>query len=162
MSEPAPIIDSRSGFAAAIHWGFARAIERGARRIVCVDRDFSIWPLDDAARLDALTAWLRLPQRRLVLLAAHFDEVPRRHPRFVTWRRHFSHAVATHAAPEDLVDALPTLLLDDKGTLVRLVDAVHWRGRVSDDEATARPWRDEIEAVVQRSDPGFPTTTLGL
>ena len=162
MTAPVPIIDSRSGFAAAIQWGFGRAVELGARRIVCVDRDFAIWSLDDAARLESLAAWLRLPQRRLVLLAAHFDEVPRRHPRFVTWRRHFAHAVATLAAPEDLVDALPTLLIDDKGTLVRLVDAVHWRGRASDDEATARPWRDEIDAVVQRSEPSFPTTTLGL
>jgi hypothetical protein len=36
-----PQIDSRAGFAAAVHWGVTRAVDAGARRIVCVDRDFS-------------------------------------------------------------------------------------------------------------------------
>ena len=159
-----PAIDSRAGFASAVRWGFDRAMREGgrSRRIVCVDRDFTIWPLDTPPLLDALGAWLRGGPRQLVLLGAHFDEVPRRHPRFVAWRRHFTHVVFPYAAPEDVAATLPTLLLDDAGTMVRLIDPVHWRGRTSADERTARPWRDEIDALLQRSEAAFPAQSLGL
>lgn len=159
-----PVIDSRSGFAAAVSWGFARAMREGgrSRRIVCVDRNFVDWPLDAPELLALLTSWLKGSQRQLVLLGANFEEMPRRHPRFVGWRRHFAHAVSPYAAPEDLAAQLPTLLLDDDGTLVRLTDPVHWRGRASADERSALPWREQIDAVLQRSEAAFPAQSLGL
>jgi len=159
-----PVIDSRAAFAAAVQWGFARATRDGgrSRRIVCVDRDFANWPLDAPELHARLTAWLKGAQRQLVLLAATYDDVPRRHPRFVGWRRHFAHAVFPFAAPEDQAATLPTLLLDDDGTLVRLIDAVHWRGRASADERSVLPWREQIDAVLQRSETAFPVQSLGL
>ncbi|MCL4697193.1 MAG: hypothetical protein KJ023_09115, partial [Burkholderiaceae bacterium] len=161
----APAIDSQAGFTAAILWGFERAMREGGRtrRIVCVDRDFAQWPLDTPALLDALTAWLkRGAHRQLVLLAATYDEMPRRHPRFVGWRRHFAHVVSPYGAPEDAAATLPTLLLDDDGTLVRLIDPVHWRGRASADERSVLPWREQIDALLQRSEAAFPVQSLGL
>jgi hypothetical protein len=157
-----PVIDSRAGFEAALRWGFEQAAARGARRIVCVDRDFVLWPLEDPALLDGLATWLRRPQRELVLLASTFDEVPRRLPRFTAWRRTWAHAVPGWQAPPDLDTALPTLLLDDSAVMVRLIDALHWRGRASLDAQAARPYRDEIDAVLQRCEPAFPATRLGL
>jgi hypothetical protein len=159
-----PVIDSRAGFIAALRWGFTRAMREGARtrRIVCVDRDFAEWPLDAPELLAELTTWVKRPQRQLVLLAACFDDVPRRHARFVAWRRFFSTAVLPHAAPKDVAAELPGLLLDDEGTLVRLIDPVHWRGRASADARSAQPWREQIDAVLQRSEPAFPVQSLGL
>jgi hypothetical protein len=159
-----PLIDSRSGFTAAIQWGFARTMREGgrSRRIILVDRDFVEWPLNDPGLHDALGAWLRGGQRKLLMLAASFDEVPRRHPRFVTWRRHFAHVVFPYAAPEDVAAVLPTLLLDDEGTLVRLIDPVHWRGRADLDPRSALPWREQIDALLQRSEAAFPVQSLGL
>jgi hypothetical protein len=161
---PPPTIDSRAGFKAAMLWGFTRAMREGgrSRRIICVDRDFADWPLDVPELHAQLNAWLKGAQRQLVLLGASFDEMPRRHPRFVGWRRHFTHAVFPFAAPEDLAAQLPTLLLDDDGTLVRLIDSVHWRGRASADERSAQPWREQIDAVLQRSEAAFPAQSLGL
>jgi len=162
--DPPPVLDSRAGFASAVLWGFRRAMREGGRtrRIVCVDRAFTDWPLDAPELLAQLTAWLRGSQRQLVLLAEHFDEVPRRHPRFVAWRRSFTHAVSPFAAPDDLAGQLPTLLLDDEGTLVRLIDSVHWRGRAVADARQALPWREQIDAVLQRSEAAFPAQSLGL
>ena len=163
--EAPPPVDARAAFASAIDWGFRRAMRDGgrSRRIVCVDRDFALWPLDAPELHDRLTAWLKGgSQRQLVLLAAHYDELPRRFPRFVAWRRWFTHVVQPYTAPDDIAPVLPTLLLDDEGTLVRLIDPVHWRGRASDDEATVLPWREQIDAVLQRSEPGFPAQSLGL
>src|SRR5690606_12488829 len=84
-----PAIHNPASWQAALSWGVATAAAREARRITWVDSDFATWPLDDAALLEALTAWLRLPQRRLVVLAHAYDDMPRRFARFTTWRRKF-------------------------------------------------------------------------
>jgi hypothetical protein len=162
MTQTPPLIDSQASFVAALRWGFEAAIERGARQLLCVDARFEYWPLDDAELLAALTAWLRLPQRRLILLAASFDEVPRRQPRFNSWRRDWSHAMQCWQASEEMAADLPTVLLDDGAVSVRLIDAEHWRGRAELDARSARLWRDRVDVVLQRSAPAFPVNALGL
>lgn len=157
-----PTITSRAEFVAALHWGFAQAMVGGARRIVCVDTDFAEWPLDDAALQARLTNWLRLPQRRLVLLAADFSGVPRRQPRFVAWRASWVHAIEAWSPEEGDAQDLPTLLVDDREVSVQLHDAVHWRGRAEVDARNARVWRDTLDALLQRSQPAFPVNSLGL
>ena len=157
-----PKIDSRSAFGTGLRWGFDTAFARDARRIVCVDRDFAEWPLDDPALLDALAAWLRRPKRRLVLLADHFDAMPRCHPRFVRWRADWSHAIDAFAPPPEDRAELPTLLVDDGPVCVQLLDAVHWRGRCELDARHAQLWRENLDALLQRSVPAFPVSQLGL
>jgi hypothetical protein len=157
-----PAIGSRSEFQAALRWGFDTAIAAGARRIVLADASFADWPLDDPALHAQLTAWLRLPQRRLLLLAAHYDAVPRRHPRFVAWRALWAHAIEARAPAEDEAGDLPTLLVDDGATSVHLRDALRWRGRAEHDPRTAHQWRERIDALLQRSEPAFPVNALGL
>jgi hypothetical protein len=159
---PLPVIDSRSGWRDAVLWGFETAMAQGARRIFAVDPGFAEWPLDDPALLQGLTAWLRLPQRRLVLVAGSFDELPRRCPRFNAWRSPWSHAMEGWQVPEDLARDLPTVLSCDGAVSVQLVDAVHWRGRVALDERRARHWCEEIDVVLQRSERALAVRTLGL
>ena len=162
MNATAPSIDSRESFTSALHWGFDAAIAQGARCITCVDASFEAWPLDDVALLHRLTAWLRLPQRRLVLLAASYAEVPQRLPRFTVWRRDWAHAIeALQPGPEFAAD-LPTLLLDDRSISVHLIDALHWRGRAAADARARLLWQEKIDVVLQRSEPAFAVTTLGL
>lgn len=158
----APAIDSRAGWQAAVHWGIAHAIARGARRLVFVDPDFEHWPLDDTLLLQALTGWLRQPQRRLVLLARRYDEVPRRFPRFNAWRRPFAHAIEAWQVAEDSAPELPVLLLDDGALSLQLIDAQRWRGRAALDRRTATLWRERIDAVVQQCEPALAVNTLGL
>ena len=157
-----PRIDSRESFSAALRWGFDRAFANGARCIICSDPHFEAWPLNDPALLQQLTAWLRLPQRRLVLLAASYDTVPRQLPRFTIWRRDWAHAIqALQPQPEFALD-LPTLLLDDRNISVHLIDPLHWRGRAADDTRTRVLWQEKIDVVLQRTEPAFAVTTLGL
>jgi hypothetical protein len=157
-----PVIDSRLGWHAAGVWGFTTAMTQGARRIVAVDPDFADWPLDDSAVLQGLTDWLRLPQRRLVLLAARFDELPRRCPRFNAWRTPWTHAIEGWQVPDDLARDLPTVLSCDGAVNVQLIDALHWRGRVALDVRRARQWCEEFDVVLQRSDRALAVRTLGL
>jgi hypothetical protein len=162
MNDGGPKIDSGAAFVAALHWGFESAIQGGARCLTCVDAHFEDWPLDDPGLLQRLGAWLRLPQRRLVLLAADYGSVPARHPRFNAWRRDWAHAIQAWQPPEDLAPDLPTLLLDDRCVSVQLIDPLHWRGRASLDPRVARNWQERIDAVMQRSGPAFPVIVLGL
>ena len=157
-----PAIDARSSWLQALRWGFGAAIGAGARRIICVDPDFAHWPLNDATLHGALGAWLRLPQRRLVLLAAHFDELRRQHPRFVVWRRDWVHAVSAFAAPEELAGSLPSRLVCDAQVSVQLFDAVHWRGRADRDPRSAHLLQVETEASLQHASPAMAVNVLGL
>jgi len=157
----ASLISSRAEFATAVQWGVTSAVERGARRLWFADPNFADWPLDDPVLLASLTAWLRLPQRQLWLLAETFDDVVRSKPRFVEWRRSWSHAVQAWS-PHDLPAELPTVVLDDGPVCVVLADRLHWRGRAVVDALEARRQRELIEAVLQRSAVTFPVRSLGL
>jgi hypothetical protein len=97
-----------------------------------------------------------------VLLAADFAEVPRRQPRFVAWRALWAHAIEAWSPAEGDAADLPTRLVDDRAVSVQLHDAVHWRGRAELDVRSARLLRDEIDALLQRSQPAFPVNCLGL
>lgn len=156
-----PTITSRAEFGAAVAWGVQTAVARGARRLWFTDPHLADWPLDDPILLDTLTTWLRLPQRRLVLLAETYDEVLRHKPRFVVWRRHWAHAVEAWT-PQDLPADLPTWLLDDGPVCVAVADRMHWRGRCAVDAREAHLRRQEIDAVLQRSESAFPVNRLGL
>ena len=160
--EPPSALRSRADFHAALRWSLGHAIASRSRRLTWMDPDFAIWPLGDAALLQDLTTWLKLPQRRLVLIAQRFDAVPRLHPRFVTWRRDWSHAIEAWA-PSDGIDVrMPTLAIDDDRLCLRVFDSTHWRGRLSFDEHAVRQWRDEIDALLQRCEAAFPVHHVGL
>lgn len=157
-----PLIRYRSEFEAALHWAVQTSIERQSRRITLVDPDFALWPLDDARLLDALTGWLRLPQRKLVMLARDYEAMPRLHPRFVGWRRDWSHGVEPWLLPQEVQMEMPILLVDDGPVSVHLIDAVHWRGRASLEDRAAHLWRESVDALLQRSESAFPVHQLGL
>jgi hypothetical protein len=157
-----PAINSSASWVAALRWGMETAMAQGARRITWVDTSFASWPLDDLAQLGPLIPWLRLPLRRLVLLAAGYGGVPREHPRFNTWRRPWVHAIDAWQAPPELAAELPSLLLGDDGTVVQLFDAEHWRGRAQVNARTAYNLQQQIDVVLQRAEPAFPVNTLGL
>jgi hypothetical protein len=159
---PQRVIDSRSGFIAAVHEALDRALAQRARRMLWADSDFAEWPLDDPALLQRLTDWLRLPQRQLVLLASDYELLRRRHARFVACYRMWSHVIAAFAPAEDDVAQLPCLLLADRTVLVQLLDKDHWRGWSSAEPASLRLAREQTEALLQRSESAFAVTTLGL
>jgi hypothetical protein len=159
---PLPPIASKADFGAAVLWALQVSVAAGARRIVWVDPDFADWPLDEPALHDALTAWLRLPGRRLVLLADDYGGVPRLQPRFVAWRRSWSHAVEAWTPADGPAGDLPTLAIDDGSVCVHVIDAQRWRGRAVIDARATRLWRDQVDALLQRCETAFPIQTLGL
>jgi peptidyl-tRNA hydrolase len=155
-------ISTRAEFNTALLAALQDAVRAGTRELWLVDPDFADWPLGERATVELLTQWAQAPQRRITLIARHFDEMPRRHPRFVQWRRHWSHFVEARAVADLDPSDVPTLLLAGDGLGVQLLDRVHWRGRWFSDEADWRTWREVVDALLQRSSDAFPATTLGI
>lgn len=155
------LITSRSEFHAAVRSALADAAERGCREMWLCDLDFADWPLGETAVIDTLTRWAQ-SHRKLHVVAQHFDEFPRRHARWVSWRRHWSHIVECRANHELEAGKMPTLLLAPGVATVRLVDPVRYRGSVSHKASDAVDAREAIDAVLQRSEESFPVTNLGL
>ena len=154
-------ITSRSEFHDALRSAFAEAAAKGCRELWLCDPDFADWPLGERAVVESLALWAG-SHRRLVLVAHDFDEVVRRHARWVEWRRAWSHIVQCRSNTELESGALPSVLLASDLLSVSLVDPVRYRGRFSHDASHATRCREMIDAVLQRSEEAFPVTTAGL
>jgi hypothetical protein len=157
---------SRADFQRLLVEALAWAAEAGLRELHAWDASFVDWPLSDARALEALTAWAG-PGRRLHLLALQYDDVVRRHPRFVRWRRDFAHCVTARAVePELRLEAAPESLLlaagADVSLSLRLFDRHLWRGELSLDIAQRQRGLEWFDALAQRSSDSFAPTTLGL
>lgn len=155
-------IDGRTAFADAVRRVLVEAAERGWPELRFGDADFADWPLDDAAVLEALATWSR-PHRRLIVLASHYDEVPRRHPRWTAWQRVWSHVVSCRqAAPEVRAGDIPVLLLAPGECVLRLLDRTRQRGVVATARTDVARARLEFDALLQHSTEAFAPTTLGI
>lgn len=154
-------VSSRSEFVALARELLSSLDQSSGRDIKLVDTDFSPWPLDDAAVVAALTRWILLPGRRLQLVGARFDVVQRDQPRFAGWRKPFAHAVECLTPTEVDPSDVPSLLLMDAGCL-ELLDREHWQARWTSERRAWVLQRERVDALVQRCEPGWPVTVLGL
>jgi len=161
MASAYRIITTRNEFHDALREAFAAMASNGCREVWLCDDDFADWPLNEPEVVEHLSAWA-LPHRKLTLLARTFEEVTRRHPRWVEWRRQWSHVVECRSLEEAQPGDLLPMLLAPGLVVVRLADPIHLRGSVSHNVADAVQGRESIDALLQRSAEAFPATILGL
>jgi len=159
-SPGAALIDGRTAFTEALQRALAQAAQSRERELWFVDPDFETWPLDDAQVLASLTAWARQPLRKLVLVAGSFGTVPRRFSRFAEWRGTWAHVVEAFVT-EIEPSQIPTLLLAGPASLM-LADRTRWRGHTLSSDKEVADWREVVDVLMQRSEPGFGANTLGL
>ena len=153
--------DAYAAFVDAVIEILSPAGLEGAREIVLADADFEGWPLDDPRLIGALIGFARQPGRRLRLLARRYDIVQRDCPRFVAWRRTWGHVIDARRHPDE-TSALPSLLLVDRRCALQIEDRETWRGQVRGDAAHVHRCGDSVDALLQRAEPAFAQTTLGL
>jgi len=162
MSEPLHrLITTRLEFHGALQEAFAEMAQTGCREVWISDEDFADWPLNAPSVIEQLTHWAQ-SHRKLTVIARHYDEVLRRHARWVQWRRQWSHIVECRAFEDAGAGEIPTLLLAGNLVSVRLFDPVHVRGSISRDPVDFVQQRELVDALSQRSAESFPPTTLGL
>lgn len=155
------ITETRSEFQQSLRNALDQIAEEGCRELTFVDPDFEAWPLGEQNVLDDLTRWAK-SHRKLTMVARSYDEIPRKHPRFVDWRRNFAHVVSCREPDEADVDDMPSILLAPGLLVLRRIEVTQWRASYSTDPADAIVWRDSLDALLQRSSEAFPVTTLGL
>ena len=155
------LITSRSEFHNALRTALADAANHGARELWLCDNDFADWPIGERAVVESFAQWAA-SSRRLTLVARHFDDVARRHARWVEWRRTWSHIVTCRTNNELPTGEFPAVLVASGTVTVRLSDAVHHRGRIAHDKGEELRCREMIDAVLQRSEEAFPASVTGL
>ncbi|GAB4567691.1 MAG: hypothetical protein IV105_21645 [Rhizobacter sp.] len=158
---PPRIITSRSEFHDALRQSFALVADEGCREVFIADPTFADWPLGERAVIESLTRWA-YAHRKLTVLAQSFDEFTRRHPRWVEWRRQWAHVVECRALADDDAGKLAGLFLAPGLVTLRVLDAEHYRASLSFEPGDAIRVRDNLDALLQRSEEAFPATNLGL
>ena len=147
-------------FSALIRQSLAVAAEQGWREIILCDSTFEDWPLGERAVAQSLNDWSR-SGRKLTMLAKNYNEVVRRHSRFVTWRQTWSHLIECRANAALSVDDMPSALWSPVWVFQRL-DLVRSTG-VSGSGADRRvALKERLDACLKLSSPAFAATTLGL
>lgn len=158
---PVGRFSGRTAFQQMVRDAFATAAREGWSDILISDANFHDWPLGERAVVESLQAWAR-SGRRFTMLAASYDDVVRRHARFVQWRGTWDHIMTCRKSPSaDPLD-IPSVLWSPAWVMQRL-DPERCVG-VSGPEADRRVLvRESLnEWLRSKSSPGFPFTTLGL
>jgi hypothetical protein len=157
----AGVIDSEAAFAQAVWAGIEQARQQGLREITLCDPHFAFWPLSQERVLSALTAFVKLPGRRLVTVAQGYDHLRRRHPRFLRWRAVWGHAV-TPLCFQDPSAELPSVLLADRAYALRLQAPDVWSGAWVTDRQRLIALVEQVALWRQQSLPDLPINLTGL
>lgn len=162
MSDPLPLgrFEGRVAFQQLVRDALACAAREGWREIILSDASFEDWPLGERAVAESLQAW-SASGRRCILLARRYDEVVRRHARFVTWRRTWSHIVEAHGCASADVLELPSAIWSPGWVLHRL-DPQRCNGFTGTEPERRLALRELLDEWLLKSSPAFPATTLGL
>jgi hypothetical protein len=155
------IITTRGELHDAMREAFARAAAEGCREIYWADVNFAEWPLGERAIIDHLTQWA-YAHRRLTMLAHHYDDVIRRHPRFVDWRRQWGHIIECRACTEVEPEQFPSLFIAPGLFTLKVLDRVSHRAVLSSDTGDELRARELFDACLQRSTPSFAASITGL
>ena len=153
-------IDGPADFAAVIRLAFSTAAEQGWREIIMSDASFESWPLGERAVAQSLNDWAKTG-RTLTILARNYDALIRRHARFVTWRRTWSHLVTCRANSSVSEDDFPSALWSPVWCCHKL-DLVRSTAVADFDVGRRVAIRERLDECLRRSAPAFPATTLGL
>ncbi len=152
---------SRETFIQLVRDALATAAREGWGEIVVSDANFHDWPLGERAVAESLQAWAKTG-RRFTMLAGSYDDVIRRHARFVRWRGTWDHIITCRrAGSADPLD-IPSVLWSPQWVMHRLDPerSVGVTGSEPDRRVLVRETLNDW--LHGKSAPGFPASTLGL
>lgn len=150
----------RVEFSTLVRQAFAAAALQGWREIVLCDPTFEDWPLGERSVAQSLNDWSK-SGRKLTMLAQSYDEVMRRHARFVTWRRTWSHIVGCRGCATAGTSDLPSAFWSPVWVFERL-DLIHSHGIAGAEPGRRVALRERLNEKLLRSSPAFAATTLGI
>nr|WP_174764499.1 hypothetical protein [Alicycliphilus denitrificans] len=158
---PGGRFEGREAFQQLVRDALACAAREGWSELMLCDASFHDWPLGERAAVESLQQWARTG-RRLTLIAAGYDEVVRRHARFVQWRVRWDHIIVCRRAGAADPQDLPSSIWSPHWVLHRH-DPLRCRGVTGTEPERRILLRESLlEWVERKSSPGFPASTLGL
>jgi hypothetical protein len=157
---PSGRFEGRKDFQQLVRDALACAAREGWREIILCDASFEDWPLGEREVAESLQAW-SATGRRCTLLARRWDDVLRRHARFVTWRRTWSHIIeargCSSADPMDIPSAIWS-----PGWAMQRLDIERCNGYCGSEPERRVLLRQNLNEWLQRSSAAFPAHTTGL
>jgi hypothetical protein len=151
----------RNEFQQMLRNAFAAAAREGWQEIIVSDADFRDWPLGERSVVDALVQWSRAG-KRFTMLARTYDDVTRRHARFVTWRRTWDHIITCRRVQSAGTLEMPSTLWSASWMMNR-IDAQRCVGIAGRDPSSQVFLKETLDEWIRcKSSSGFPATTLGL
>ena len=157
---PSGQFSGREAFAQRLRDALAKAAQEGWRELILSDATFEGWPLQEAAVLASLHAWARCGGH-LTLLAHSYDEVIRRQPRFVAWRKLWGHLIDCRVCRSFAASDFPSALWSPSWYLQRL-DLPRSYGVCGTERERGLQLHELLNERIRNSSPGFPASTLGL
>ena len=150
----------RIAFQQLVRDALARAARDAWPEIVLCDADFHDWPLGERAVTESLQEW-SATGRRCTLLARRYDEVVRRHARFVTWRQRWTHIVDARACASADPLELPSAIWSP-GWVMQRLDPERCNGISGNEPERRLSLRENLNEWLAKSSASFPSSTLGL
>jgi hypothetical protein len=160
LALPEGRFSGRSEFGDLIRQAFLAAAHQGWKEIIISDASFDDWPLGERAVTEALANWSRAG-RKLTMIARNYNAVIRRHPRFVTWRRTWSHIVECRSIGSGPSESFPSAMWTPGWVFERL-DLERSAGYSGHEASRRVALRECLNEHLLKSVPAFPATTLGL
>ena len=157
---PSGRFEGRIAFQQVVRDALAGAAREGWPEIILSDPDFADWPLGERAVAQALNAW-SASGRRCILLARRWDEVVRRHARFVGWRRTWAHIIDARACRAADPLELPSAIWSP-GWVMQRLDLDRCNGFSGSEPERRLMLREQLQEWLRQSSPSFPSHTLGL
>ena len=157
---PSGRFEGRVAFQQLVRDALACAAREGWREIILCDASFADWPLGERAVAQSLQDWSKTG-RHITLLAKRYDEVVRRHARFVTWRGTWSHIIEARACAATDPLELPSAIWSP-GWVMHRLDPERCNGYSGAEPERRLALRESLNEWLGKSSPAFPATTLGL
>ncbi len=157
---PSGRFEGRVAFQQLVRDALACAAREGWREVILCDASFADWPLGERAVAQSLHDWSKTG-RHITLLAKRYDEVVRRHARFVTWRGTWSHIIEARACAAADPLELPSAIWSP-GWVMHRLDPERCNGYSGAEPERRLALRESLTEWLGKSSPAFPATTLGL
>ncbi|MDB5871959.1 MAG: hypothetical protein JWQ07_1401 [Ramlibacter sp.] len=152
--------EGRKDFQQLVRDALACAAREGWREIILSDATFADWPLGERVVADSLQSWSKTG-RRCTLLACRYDDVMRRHPRFVTWRRTWAHIIEARGCSSADPLVLPSAIWSPGWVLERR-DLERSNGYSGSEPERRIQLRENLNEWLQKSSSSFAAHTTGL
>lgn len=149
-----------AAFSELVRHALVVAAAEGWAEICISDPHFADWPLGERSVAQSLHDWARAG-RKFTMIAATYDEIYRRHARFVAWRKTWSHLIDCRVVAKAMGGDMPSALWSP-GWVFHRLDLQRSTGVAGVEAARRVVLKERLGELLLKSAPGFPATTLGL